>query len=70
MNTDQGSGLVFHIMPACTWRLSTSSSELIILHTGGQTMYNYFLATTSASVDLAHHKIFRAKVGKGGTYIK
>ena len=35
MNTDQGSGLVFHIMSACTWRLSTSSREWIILHTRG-----------------------------------
>ena len=33
--------------------------------TGGQTWYNYFLPPTSI-VDLAHHEIYRAKVGKGG----
>ena len=32
----------------------------IILRTGGQTWYNYI------TVDLAHHEIFSAKVGKGG----
>ena len=32
--------------------------------TGGQAWYNYF--TAYISVDLAHHKILRAKVGKGG----
>ena len=32
--------------------------------TGGQVWYNYF--TACISVDLAHHKILRAKVGKGG----
>ena len=26
----------------------------------------YLIYTTYTSVDLAHHKIFRAKVGKGG----
>ena len=45
--------------------ISTSFSELIILHTGGQTWYNFFY-TTCISVDLPHHEIFRAKVGKGG----
>ena len=34
------------------------------LRRDGQTWYNYF-NTTYMSVDLAHHKIFCAKVGKG-----
>ena len=37
-----------------------SFSEWIILRTCGQTWYNYFIP------DLAHHEVFRAKVGKGG----
>ena len=36
-------------------------SEWIILRTGGQIFY-----TTFISVDLAHHRLFRATVGKGG----
>ena len=44
----------------CTWRESTSFSEWIILHKGGQTKYNYY--TTYISLCLAHHDI----VGKGG----
>ena len=40
--------------------ISTSFSEWTILRTGGQIWYTYI------SVDLAHHEIFRAKVGKGG----
>ena len=43
----------------------------MILYTGGQTWYNYFIPptlfyTTYISVDLAHHKIFCTNVGKGG----
>ena len=40
-------------------------SEWIILCTGGQSCYNYFISPTYF-VDRAHHKIFSAKVGKGG----
>ena len=45
-----------------------SFSEWIILRTGGQTWYNYFILfyTTYIGVDLAHHEIIIAKVGKGG----
>ena len=37
-----------------------SFSEWIILHTGGQTWYNYFIPPISV------HEIFHAKVDKGG----
>ena len=43
-----------------------SLSEWIILHTGGQTLYNYIFYTTATSVDLAYKEIFSAKVDKGG----
>ena len=40
---------------------------MVILRTGGQTWYNYFIPPALIiSVGLAHHEIFRAKVGKGG----
>ena len=40
-------------------------SEWTILRTGEKSKYNFFY-TTYISVDLAHHVILRAKVGKGG----
>ena len=40
-----------------------SFSQWIILHTCGQTWYYYI------SVNLAHHEIFHAKVGKAGIII-
>ena len=42
-----------------------SINERIILHTGGQTCYNFYY-TDHISVDLAHHDIFHAKFGKDG----
>ena len=42
-----------------------SFSERIILRTAGHTKYNYFTPPTSV-LDLAHHVVFRYKVGKGG----
>ena len=45
-----------------------SFSKWIILRTGGQTWYNYFIPHTSV-VDLAHHEILWAKVGKGGIIV-
>ena len=44
-----------------------SFSEWIILRTGEQTWYDYFMPPTMyISVDLAHHEIFHSNVSKCG----
>ena len=61
--------VLFHYLVPFIPRLKHQNRQWIILRRGGQTWFNYFY-TTYISVDIAHHEIFHAKVGKGGINIE
>ena len=56
--------IVYHGLPTCIWRLSTSFSSWINSRTGGHPGYTF--STTYIRVDIKHYATFRAKVGKDG----